>query len=48
MELVAFWVCLHNFLECEVHPSVAIDKVSVECFAILQLDQHWVAYGFIE
>lgn len=34
---------LHDLLQREVHPGVAVDEVAVERLPILELDQHWVA-----
>lgn len=42
-ELVAFGACLHDFFEGEVHVGVALDEVTVESFAVLELDEHGVA-----
>ena len=42
-ELVAFGTCLHDFFEGEVHVGVALDEVTVESFAVLELDEHGVA-----
>jgi hypothetical protein len=42
------WASLYNFLESQVHPGVAGDEVTVECLAVLELDQHRVALRRIE
>lgn len=42
------WICLDYFFQGEVHPSVAIDQMAVERFAILELDQHRVALSRIQ
>lgn len=42
-ELIAFGARLHDFFEGEVHVGVALDEVAVECFAVLELDEHGVA-----
>jgi hypothetical protein len=34
---------LHHLAQRQVHPRVAEDEVAVECFAVLELDQHGVA-----
>lgn len=34
---------MYDLFEGEVHPSVAADKVTVECLTILELDEHRVA-----
>ena len=34
---------MDDFLECEVHVCVAADQMSVQCFAILEFDEHRVA-----
>lgn len=47
-ELVAFGARLHDFLKRQVHVGVALDQVAVERFAVLQLDEHWVALGGCE
>lgn len=39
--------CLHNLLQSQVHPSVAIDQVSIEGFAVFELYEHRVALGRI-
>lgn len=39
---------MDNLLQCQVHPCIAVDKMSVERLAVLELDQHWVALGGIE
>lgn len=39
---------MHDLLEGEVHPRIAVDKVSIERLAILELDQHGVALGGVE
>jgi hypothetical protein len=44
-ELVAFGTCLNDFFEGEVHVGVALDEVTVEGFAVFQLDEHGVALG---
>jgi len=38
---------LHNLLQSQVHPSVAIDQVSIERFSIFELYEHRVALGCI-
>ena len=47
-ELVAIWTGLHDFLQSKIHPGIAIDEMAVECFPILQFNQHWGALGSIE
>jgi hypothetical protein len=42
-ELVTVCARLHNLLQCEVHPCVAVDQKSVQGFTALELDQHGVA-----
>ena len=44
-ELVAVGACLHDFFEGEVHVGVALYEMAVECFAVLELDEHGVALG---
>jgi hypothetical protein len=34
---------LDDFLECEIHVCVAADQMSVQGFAVLELDEHRVA-----
>lgn len=41
-ESISFWICLHHLLQSQVHPVVAVDEVTIERFAILELDEHWV------
>jgi hypothetical protein len=41
--VIAYWTCLHHFLQCEVHPGIALDQVAVEDLAILELHEHRVA-----
>jgi hypothetical protein len=36
---------LHDFFEGEVHVGVALYEMAVECFAVLELDEHGVALG---
>ena len=40
---VAFRAGLDHFLECQIHPRVAVDQVAVQCLAILELDEHRMA-----
>lgn len=47
-ELVALGAGLYDLLHDEVHPCVARQKMAVQCVAIFELDEHWVAYGGIE
>lgn len=42
-ELVAFGTSLHDFFEGEIHVGVALDEVTIEGFAVLELDEHGVA-----
>lgn len=44
-KLITFGAGLHDFLEGQVHPGVAIDQVAVESFTVFQFDQHWMALG---
>lgn len=44
----AYGAGLDDFLQCEVHPRIAINEVSVQSFAILELDQHRVALGGVQ
>jgi hypothetical protein len=39
----AYRTRLDNLLQCQVHPGVALHQVAVECFAILELNQHGMA-----
>jgi hypothetical protein len=39
---------LHNFSQGEVHPRVALDEMSVEGLAILELYKHRVPLGGVE
>lgn len=48
MELVAFWTCLHDLFQRQVHPCVAVDEMAVESFAVLELDKHGVALRRIQ
>lgn len=48
VEVLAVWHCLHDLLEGEVHPCVAIDKVAVQCLPIFEFDQHGMANGSSE
>ena len=36
---------MHDFFEGEVHVGVALYEMAVECFAVLELDEHGVALG---
>ena len=47
-EFIAIGTGLHDFLECKVHPGIAIDEMAVERFPILEFNQHWGALGGIE
>jgi hypothetical protein len=40
---VTFRTGLDHFLECQIHPRVAVDQVAVQSLAILQLDEHRMA-----
>lgn len=44
----AYWARLYDLLQGQVHPRVAVDQVSIEGLAVLQLDEHGVALGGIE
>jgi hypothetical protein len=44
-ELVAFGACLHDFFEGEIHVGVALHEVTIEGFAVLELDEHGMALG---
>ena len=39
---------LDNLLQRQVHPGIALDQMTVERLAVLQLDQHGVALGRIQ
>lgn len=43
-----YWAGLHDFLQGEVHPVVAIDKVTVQRLAVLELDEHGVPLGGVQ
>lgn len=43
-----YGTCLHDLLEREVHPCVAVDQVAVEGLAVLELDEHRVPLGGVE
>jgi hypothetical protein len=34
---------LHNLLQRQIHPRIARNQVSVQCLAVLELDEHRVA-----
>lgn len=42
-EAVTVGIGLHNLLQSEVHPCIALHKVAVEGLAVLELDQHRLA-----
>lgn len=44
----AYRTGLYHLLKGQVHPCVAHNKMTVECLAILQLDEHGVALGRIQ
>jgi hypothetical protein len=37
---VTFRTGLDHFLECQIHPRVAVDQVAIQSLAILELDEH--------
>jgi hypothetical protein len=39
---------LHDLAQGQVHPGIAQHEVAVECFAVLELDQHGVALRRVE
>lgn len=45
---VPFRTCLDNLLERQIHPSVTVDEMAIERFAILELNKHGVALGRCE
>jgi hypothetical protein len=47
-KLVAATGSLDDFLQDEIHPRIAADKNAIVVFAILELDEHWLANGCIE
>jgi len=47
-EPVTVWIGLIHFSECDVHEIVAVNKVSVESFAIFQFNQHGLILRSIE
>jgi len=40
---VTYRAGLHDFAQGQIHPSIALNQVAVECLAILELNQHRVA-----
>lgn len=42
-EAVSFRTGLDDFFECQIHPVITLDQMSVQGLSILQLDQHRVA-----
>ena len=47
-EAVTFRVGLDDFLEDEVHPGVAGDKMAIKGFAILKFNKHRLANSLLE
>ena len=43
--LSTFRASLYYFLEGKIHPCVAIDKMPIERFTVLELDKHGMALG---
>jgi len=48
VKLVSPWTGLYDLFQGKIHPCVAANEMAVQCFAILELDQHRVALGSIE
>jgi len=42
-EFVALRTCLHNFFQSQIHVRIAVNKMAVQCLAVLEFDKHWVA-----
>ena len=42
-EFIAFWARLDDFLECQVHPRIAINEMTIESLSIFELDKHGMA-----
>lgn len=47
-EAFAVGARLHNLLQREVHPVVAVDEVAVERLSVLQFDEHGVALSGVK
>ena len=47
-EFVAVRTGLDDFFQSEVHPGVTVDEMAIECFAVLELDEHRMALGSIQ
>lgn len=45
---LAYWTCLDDLFQGQVHPCVALDQVPVQGLSVFQLHKHGMALGTIQ